>query len=70
LLERTLGDYWTQMVFVFAEGGERPGTDVRGRMFAPTIDVPEDPATGSACAALGGYLAARDETGRDRTRRW
>jgi len=29
-------------------------------MFAPGIGVAEDPATGSAAAALGGYLAARD----------
>ena len=29
-------------------------------MFAPGIGVPEDPATGSAAVALGGYLAARD----------
>jgi trans-2,3-dihydro-3-hydroxyanthranilate isomerase len=29
-------------------------------MFAPTIGVPEDPATGSAAVGLGGYLAARD----------
>jgi trans-2,3-dihydro-3-hydroxyanthranilate isomerase len=29
-------------------------------MFAPGIGVPEDPATGSACVALAGYLAARD----------
>jgi trans-2,3-dihydro-3-hydroxyanthranilate isomerase len=28
-------------------------------MFAPGSGVPEDPATGSAAAALGGYLAER-----------
>jgi len=71
LLEQTLGAYATQMVFVFARGDdgdtEQP---VRARMFAPTIGVPEDPATGSACAALGGYLAARDTTVRDGTRQW
>lgn len=60
LLEETLGNYWTQMVMVFALDGERPGSDVRARMFAPTIGVPEDPATGSAAVGLGGYLAARD----------
>ena len=68
LLEATLAPYWTQMVFVFALGGER--AEVHGRMFAPTSGVPEDPATGSACAALGGYLAARDAGTRDGTRRW
>jgi len=56
-------------IMVFAPGGERPGTDFRARMFAPGLNVPEDPATGSACAALGGYLAARDSR-RDGTLRW
>jgi trans-2,3-dihydro-3-hydroxyanthranilate isomerase len=60
LLEQTLGNYWTQMVMVFALEGEQSGSDVRARMFAPTIGVPEDPATGSAAVGLGGYLAARD----------
>jgi trans-2,3-dihydro-3-hydroxyanthranilate isomerase len=39
---------------------ERPNSNVRARMFAPGIGVPEDPATGSAAVGLGGYLAARD----------
>ena len=29
-------------------------------MFAPALNVPEDPATGSAAAALAGYVAPRD----------
>ena len=33
------------------------GTRFRARMFAPLDNVPEDPATGSACAALGAFLA-------------
>jgi len=33
------------------------------------IGVPEDPATGSACVGLGGYLAARDSR-TDGTLRW
>jgi trans-2,3-dihydro-3-hydroxyanthranilate isomerase len=56
-------------IMVFAAGGERPGSDFRARMFAPGLSVPEDPATGSACAALAGYLAPRDER-RDGTLRW
>ena len=47
-------------MFVFARGGERPGSDFHARMFAPALNVVEDPATGSANAALAGYLAARD----------
>jgi trans-2,3-dihydro-3-hydroxyanthranilate isomerase len=60
LLDATLAGYLTEKVFVFAMDGERPGSHVRARMFAPSIGVAEDPATGSAAAALGGYLAVRD----------
>ncbi len=34
------------------------GVDIRARMFAPLLGVPEDPATGSANAALAGLLAS------------
>lgn len=60
---------WAAEIFVFAAGGEREGSDFHARMFAPGLSVPEDPATGSANAALAGYLAARDER-RDGTLRW
>ena len=53
-------------VLVFAldapEGGHPAGDGaqaVHARVFVPDLAVPEDPATGSACAALGGYLASR-----------
>ncbi|MDB4886502.1 MAG: phenazine biosynthesis protein PhzF family [Gemmatimonadetes bacterium] len=67
--ESTLAGTWAPEIFVFAREGERPGSDLRARMFAPGISVPEDPATGSANAALAGYLAARDPR-RDGTLRW
>ena len=35
----------------------RTGNTVHARMFAPLDNIPEDPATGSACATLGAYLA-------------
>lgn len=35
----------------------------RVRMFAPALGISEDPATGSAAAALGGYLAWADQAG-------
>ena len=69
LWESALASYVTDKVFVFAMDGEGPGSDVRARMFAPGIGVPEDPATGSACVALGGYLAERDPRF-DGTLRW
>ena len=37
----------------------RSGAQVDARMFAPLTGVPEDPATGSAVAALGALLAER-----------
>jgi trans-2,3-dihydro-3-hydroxyanthranilate isomerase len=58
--ESALGGYVTKEVFVFAMDAEHADNDVRARMFAPSIGVPEDPATGSACVALAGYLAERD----------
>lgn len=48
-----------------APAGAVPGVvppDLRARMFAPLDGVPEDPATGSANAALAGLLAALDPT--------
>jgi trans-2,3-dihydro-3-hydroxyanthranilate isomerase len=58
-------------VMIFAMDPEQPGHDVRARMYGPgpAVNVPEDPATGSACAALGGYLAMRSDQ-RDGTLRW
>ena len=69
LLEETLRGYVTNMVMVFALDAERPDSDVRARMFAPLIGVPEDPATGSAAVGLAGYLATRDPRF-DGTLRW
>jgi len=64
-----LGNYWTQMVFIFSRDPELAGSSIRARMYAPDVGNPEDPATGSACAALGGYLGTRDPR-RDGTLRW
>lgn len=45
----------------------REGDVIHARMFAPLDNIPEDPATGSACAALGALLASVE--GRDMTLR-
>lgn len=58
--ERNLSRWWSPYPFVFAMDGERDGSDVHARMFAPSQGIPEDAATGSACAALGGLLAHWD----------
>ena len=65
--ERTLKGAWAGELFIFVEdaesakrGGVREGNGVvRARMFAPGVGVAEDPATGSAAAAFGGYAAWR-----------
>ncbi|HMR33360.1 MAG TPA: PhzF family phenazine biosynthesis protein [Geminicoccaceae bacterium] len=46
-----------------------PEHDLRMRMFAPDHGIAEDPATGSAAAALGGLLATT-EGGADGWRSW
>lgn len=67
--ESLLGKYWTNKVFFFCDEPELDGSHFRARMFAPTIGVPEDPATGSACAGFAGYLADRDKRS-DGTLKW
>jgi len=64
-----LKGYWTENVFYFCNQPELPGSQYRARMFAPGIGVGEDPATGSAAVAFGGYLAKRDKR-TDGTLRW
>lgn len=70
--EDTLKSYWAPEMFVFStdkwpaifDGGR-----IRARMFAPALGIGEDPATGSACAALAGFLGFRSEQ-RAGTLRW
>lgn len=50
---------WATEPFVFAMTPPGSATDVQARAFCPGLAVPEDPATGSANAALAGFLAAR-----------
>ena len=50
-------------VFVFSQETEDPGRDFHARMFAPALGVSEDPATGSAAAALAGYVSEFLERG-------
>lgn len=67
--KRALASSGTNEIFFFAEGGRLPGAELHGRMFAPGLGVPEDPATGSAVAALAGYLVAQAKPA-DGTRKW
>jgi trans-2,3-dihydro-3-hydroxyanthranilate isomerase len=55
--QELLADAWAHHVYLVCMDAEGPNVDVRVRMWAPGSGVPEDPATGSAAAALGGYLS-------------
>lgn len=57
---RTLADSWAHHVYLVSLDAEGDGVDARVRMFAPGAGVLEDPATGSAAAALAGYLSEVD----------
>jgi trans-2,3-dihydro-3-hydroxyanthranilate isomerase len=50
-------------VFLFTRDAADGEVDLRARMFAPAHGIPEDPATGSAAAALAGFLASRPGLG-------
>ena len=60
--ERLLEGAWSRMVYVVSLEAQDPAVDAHVRMFAPDAGVPEDPATGSAAAALAGYLGRRSGT--------
>ena len=49
-------------VFLFTRDGDG-NADLRARMYAPAHGIPEDPATGSAAAALAGFLGGRPGVG-------
>ena len=65
---RSLRDYWAPDMYVFCRDTGQPDSAIRARMFAPASGIVEDPATGSAAAAMAGYLHARD--GGSGTLRW
>lgn len=58
--EQTLKKSWSPEILVAARDPEQGEHQWRARMFAPGLNVPEDPATGSAVAALGGWLAMKE----------
>ena len=59
---------WAPHVYVYCRDAAT-GADIRARMFAPAMNITEDPATGGAAAAFAGYLAWR-VADRDAELRW
>jgi trans-2,3-dihydro-3-hydroxyanthranilate isomerase len=53
---------WSPQVFFFA-GNLRDGGELYARMWAPAMGIEEDAATGAACAALVGAMAAKPDFG-------
>ena len=58
----TLSRAWSPNLFFFA-GDLQDGGNLYARMCAPALGVEEDPATGSACAALVGAMASKHDFG-------
>jgi trans-2,3-dihydro-3-hydroxyanthranilate isomerase len=69
--EATLASFWAPHLYVFSHRSDETDAeaDVHARMFAPAMGIDEDPATGAAVTALGGYLAPR-EMAREGTLHW
>lgn len=62
-LDETVG------ILLYAEGGESKDASYHARMFAPNAGILEDPATGSAAAAMPGQIALSQKLA-DGTHRW
>jgi trans-2,3-dihydro-3-hydroxyanthranilate isomerase len=58
----TLSRAWSPHIYFFA-GHLQDGGQLYARMWAPAIGIEEDPATGSACAALVGAMASKPDFG-------
>lgn len=67
--EEVLSGGWTGKVYLFCREPELSGSHIRARMFSPELGIGEDPATGAAVSALGGYLGIRAPE-RDGTLTW
>jgi trans-2,3-dihydro-3-hydroxyanthranilate isomerase len=64
-----LRGYWAPQLYVFSNQVETAGCAVHARAFTRAAGIEEDPATGSACSGLAGYLARRDGL-KDGVGRW
>ena len=65
---RLLADAGAREVYLVTRDTAGLDADFRARMFAPAAGIVEDPATGSAAAAFGGWLGLRELRGDGITR--
>lgn len=59
LWDKLLADTWASKLYLFCKEPELPGSHYRARMFSPALGIGEDPATGAAVSAFGGYVGLR-----------
>ncbi|MGY5877101.1 MAG: PhzF family phenazine biosynthesis protein [Candidatus Thorarchaeota archaeon] len=69
LIQETLEGMTSQQILIFSTETIHGDSDIHARMFAPSVGVLEDPATGSAAGPLGAYLA-KYEIIRTKTDNW
>jgi trans-2,3-dihydro-3-hydroxyanthranilate isomerase len=60
IFETVFSGLESPVVYLYTKDTVEPGNGSHARMFAPSLGIREDPATGSAAAALAGALATRD----------
>jgi trans-2,3-dihydro-3-hydroxyanthranilate isomerase len=68
LWQRLLADAWSREVYLVSRAAAVPEADFQVRRFAPAAGIAEDPATGGAAAALGGWLGLRETPAEGTTR--
>jgi trans-2,3-dihydro-3-hydroxyanthranilate isomerase len=59
LWDKLLAGSWASKLYLFCKEPELAGSHYRARMFSPAIGIGEDPATGAAVSAFGGYVGLR-----------
>ncbi|HMK46512.1 MAG TPA: PhzF family phenazine biosynthesis protein [Methanocella sp.] len=57
--------YGKDMIYMFSAKPRDPKNHLAVRMFTRFVTMPEDPATGSACGCLGGYLVEHGYMGEE-----
>ena len=57
--------YGKDMIYLFSAESRSSANQLAARMFSVFQTMPEDPATGSACGCLGGYLVEHGYFGTD-----
>jgi trans-2,3-dihydro-3-hydroxyanthranilate isomerase len=55
--KKNISKTWAPQLYLFTDQTEFDNSDFHARMFAPGLGISEDPATGSAVAALAGYIS-------------